>query len=250
VPERLLTLQGRTDDAATHLRDWGGLRVLAIGSSSTEGVGASSRAATYPAQLQADLSRLMPGRVIHVINRGRGGEVVAQTVRRLGRLVDVMQPDLVAWQLGTNDVLRHVGLPAFDAAVTGGLSLLRARGIDVVLIDPQFYPRIAGNADYAAMVQNIAELAAKAGVPLLRRFEAMRAWAALPPEVRRPMLARDHFHMSDQGYACLAEILAEGLVRRLEAPEPAVAGAPPPRQTAAVAKTSEAKVVPAAAPPR
>jgi lysophospholipase L1-like esterase len=248
VPESLLTLSGDTEHAAAHLRDWGGLRILAIGSSSTEGVGASSRAATYPARLQVALSRLLPGRVIHVVNRGRSGEVAAQTVHRLHQLVALLQPDLVAWQLGTNDAVRHVGLAAFDATVEDGLSFLRQRGIDVVLIDPQHYPRIDGSADYAAVVHHIADLAAQAHVPLLRRFAAMEAWAALPPTVRRPMLSRDHFHMNDQGYDCLAQVLAEGLARRLEPPTvPVAAATPAQRQT--VATLAPAKAATAAAQP-
>lgn len=246
VPPALITLSGHVENAAAHLRDWGGLRILAVGSSSTEGIGASSRQAAYPARLEVDLGRLLPGRTVHVVNRGRGGEVVAQTSRRLRKLVDLTQPDLVLWQLGTNDALRHVGLAAFDATVEDGLAYLRSRGVDVVLIDPQFFPLIDGSAAYAAVVDNIADLAARADIPLLRRFAAMKAWATLPPDIRRPMLSPDNFHMNDQGYGCLAEVLAEALARRLAGP--AVAEAPTQRPAAAVAKLSAAKSPPAIQP--
>jgi acyl-CoA thioesterase-1 len=64
----------RVNDSATAKN----LRILAIGSSSTEGIGASAPAFTYPAQLQARLAILLGGPV-EVDNFGVGGETVAKT---------------------------------------------------------------------------------------------------------------------------------------------------------------------------
>src|SRR3954451_11129154 len=44
--------------------------ILAIGSSSTEGVGASSKATSYPAQLQDQLRAAWPGATVSVENAG------------------------------------------------------------------------------------------------------------------------------------------------------------------------------------
>src|SRR3981081_80315 len=48
------------------------LTIVAIGSSSTEGAGASSDSASYPGRLEALLSTRFPGIAIRVLNRGVG----------------------------------------------------------------------------------------------------------------------------------------------------------------------------------
>src|SRR5580698_7064474 len=50
------------------------LTIVAIGSSSTAGAGATSPAATYPSRLAAELRARFPGHDITVLNRGVNGE--------------------------------------------------------------------------------------------------------------------------------------------------------------------------------
>src|SRR5262245_9140315 len=59
------------------------LHVIAFGSSSTQGVGASSPDHTYPARLEAELRRLFPRSEITVTNRGLAGD---DSVGMLARL--------------------------------------------------------------------------------------------------------------------------------------------------------------------
>src|SRR5215831_3579533 len=74
------------------------LRIIAFGSSSTEGVGASSPAATYPSQLLKDLTALLPERQrVIVLNRGIGGEDADDMAKRLSAVI-AEQPDLIIWQ--------------------------------------------------------------------------------------------------------------------------------------------------------
>src|SRR5262245_35769592 len=54
------------------------IKIVAIGSSSTSGAGASSQAATYPSRLEAELKARLPGLPITVLNKGIGGEEAAQ----------------------------------------------------------------------------------------------------------------------------------------------------------------------------
>jgi acyl-CoA thioesterase I len=48
--------------------------IVALGSSSTAGAGASSAEATYPSRLMAELARRFPTQSVIVHNRGIGGE--------------------------------------------------------------------------------------------------------------------------------------------------------------------------------
>src|SRR5262245_23460032 len=50
------------------------LKIVAIGSSSTFGTGASSPNKSYPSRLEAELKAALPGLPITVLNKGVGGE--------------------------------------------------------------------------------------------------------------------------------------------------------------------------------
>ena len=83
------------------------VRVLAIGSSSTAGVGASSPTATYIAKLETSLEGSLQGMDFDVVGKGMSGEVAQGAADRMKQEVEETKPDLVVWQLGTNDALRH-----------------------------------------------------------------------------------------------------------------------------------------------
>ncbi len=52
------------------------------------------------------------------------------------------------------------------------------------------------------------EVAAEYHTPVFPRYALMKAWDAESPSLRRDMLWKDGFHMSDRGYGCLAQDLA------------------------------------------
>ena len=58
------------------------LTIVAIGSSSTAGAGASSPAASYPSRLAVELKQRFPALAITVLNRGVNGEETAQMLAR------------------------------------------------------------------------------------------------------------------------------------------------------------------------
>lgn len=217
TPDPLVALNGKLDDALASAGADGKLTILTIGSSSTEGIGATGVTASYPARLEIELERRLPELAVEVVNKGKGGEIVATTAARMKDEVTKLNPDLVIWQLGTNDAVRGVNAAEFEAIVNDGLAFLARHDTDVILMDPQLFPRIAENQAYRAFVDRISAMAGHANIPLVRRFDAMSYWAKLPEDVRQNMLSGDSFHMNDQGYACLAEMMAEGLSRRIAA---------------------------------
>lgn len=238
VPDELLGFTAGLERTRARIAGGGTATILAIGSSSTEGVGATDADHTYPARLAVHLASRVPGAAVRVVNRGIGGEVVATTAARLRTEVAAVRPDLVIWQVGTNDAVRGVGLDVMAAIVEDGLVWLEGQGVDAVLMDPQFYPRIADNAGYWQAVTVIADLAARHGVPLVRRFDAMRYWAGRPQPVS--MLSGDAFHMNDQGYECIAGMIAGSLAGRWTQAAVAAPGSAPPAQTAPTAPVGPA----------
>src|ERR1039458_6044676 len=132
------------------------ITIVAIGSSSTAGSGASSPAANYPSRLAVELKRLFPTHSITVLNRGVGGEEVGDMLKRFDKVVVAAKPDLVLWQLGTNSVIRDHPFADHGAAIREGLNKIRVIGADIVLIDPQFAPKVIVKAEAAHMVELIA----------------------------------------------------------------------------------------------
>ncbi|KAA2212782.1 SGNH/GDSL hydrolase family protein [Teichococcus oryzae] len=211
VPDDLRELHGSLPRMADLLRRRQPVRILAVGSSSTAGTGASNPARAYPPRLETALERLLPGAEVTVRNEGVGGEVASTTLARMERLMAEWSPDVVLWQLGTNDALRGVTAQAFAGILREGADA--ARGRDLLLINPQFYPRIPDQGVYLSFVEAIRQVAEERHLPLMRRYDIMRFWDGLP----RPaiMLSEDGFHMNDLGYQCMAEVLAGGMVRQV-----------------------------------
>jgi lysophospholipase L1-like esterase len=197
------------------------LKILAIGSSSTLGVGASNPNAAYPAQLEARLSNDW-GVSADVVNAGVGGETSDTTLKRLFAALAGAPPDLIVWQVGTNDAVDGVDPESFRANLAAGVAAAQARRVAIVLVDPQFYFGIKNLARFQQYVTIIADVGATRHVPVFSRFAMMKAWAAKSTATLRAALAPDGFHMDDVGYACFARALAGDLARlELRADEPA-----------------------------
>ena len=186
------------------------IKVLAIGSSSTVGVVASSPTATYVANLERSLEGAIKGMDVEVIGRGLSGEVAQGAADRMKQEVAEAKPDLVVWQVGTNDAIRHVSIDKFKTCLRTTLAWLAENRIDVVLIDPQYGDALTKDEHYEQVVTAIAEVAREARVLLVDRFEAMR-------ELQRERgdmfyLTSDNLHMNDRGHRCMAEQLARSIV--------------------------------------
>jgi lysophospholipase L1-like esterase len=186
------------------------IRVLAIGSSSTAGIGASSPQATYPARLEGELEKLFSDDVdFEVVNRGVSGEVASDAADRMRNTVAEVDPDLVIWQVGTNDALARVDVESFTDDLGDTVKWLKSHNIDVVLVDPQYTASLARQEYYSRMVKAIEDVARQDRVPLVRRFEAMRHLAG--QQKTRGYLATDQFHLNDLGYRCMAEHVARAI---------------------------------------
>ncbi len=186
--------------------------MLAIGSSSTFGTGATSPREAYPARLEAILRERAARRDVVVVNAGVPGETAEATLERLAAILAAERFDLAIWQVGTNDALRGVPEAELAARLDRGVALAHDAGIPLLVVDPQFFPAIPDRVAYERAVRLVGRLAEARGVAVLRRYDVMRAWADRSDEHLASMLAGDRFHMSDAGYACLAELAADALV--------------------------------------
>ncbi|HJU17029.1 MAG TPA: SGNH/GDSL hydrolase family protein [Stellaceae bacterium] len=220
VPPGLAALGAPLAHTARRLDQGGVLRIVALGSSSTAGFGASSAAMSYPSRLQQELASRLPGIApgisVMVLNRGVGGQRVGEEVARLGRDVIAAHPDLVIWQVGTNAVLRRDDFTADAAMIRRGVAAIKASGSDVVLMDLQYAPRVLARPSYQKMEQLIAAAARDLRVGLFRRFAVMARWAETGQLAPAPIVAPDGLHMTDASYGCLAADLAEAIAGNAE----------------------------------
>lgn len=191
----------------------GEVRIIALGSSSTSGVGASSPAKSYPAVLQRRLAELFAKARFRIENRGIGGEDVRAMLGRLDRDVISVRPHLVVWQVGTNAALRRMKLDDFHRQLDQGVDRLKSAGADVVLMNPQYAPAVLKLPDEESYVAVMADSAATKKVGLFPRFEIMRAWHEKERLPFARFITEDGLHLNDFGYACTGELLAEAIIR-------------------------------------
>ena len=192
---------------ARRLADGQPIKIVALGSSSTYGAGASTSAAAYPSRLAEELAKRFPGHEFTVLNRGVSGEEIPEMLARLDTAVIAEHPDLVLWQVGTNSVLRDKALEPHIALLHDGLARLKATGADVVLIDPQFAPRVIAKPTCDGMVSLIAATAKAEHVGVFHRFDLMRHWYEAEHLPFETFVSADGLHMNDWSYACLARAL-------------------------------------------
>ena len=205
------------------------LRVVAIGSSSTAGAGASSRAATYPSRLAVELEELFPSLAVTMVNRGVGGETAKNMVARFETTVFGENPDLVLWQVGTNAVLRDRPVKPTESLIAEGVRALKSHGIDVVLIDAQYAPKVIAKANNETMIEFMAHTAKQQQVDLFRRFTLMRRWVELENIPFESFISPDRLHMNDWSYACVAKVLAAAIHNTVTRPVTAIAVRQPTR---------------------
>lgn len=190
------------------------LTIVAVGSSSTAGSRASNIGHTYPAVLQGELERELPGAHVAVLNRGVGGQDAPEMLARLEKDVLAVAPVLVIWQVGANGAMRGMNPEQFKQLVSTGVRRLEAAGADVVLMDNQRAPAILASPAHAKIDQALADVAGQLGAKLFARGRLMERWqeAGFPYD---QFIADDGIHHNDRGYACVAKALAASVLAGL-----------------------------------
>lgn len=135
--------------------------ILAFGDSLTHGTG-TSKNKSYP----SILSQLSGHKVV---NAGRPGEISHDGVRRLPRLLDKHQPELLILIHGGNDILKKMPLNETKNNLEKMITAAQERQIQVVLLgvpqpalfslsSAQIYPQIASETETAVDVDILPEI--------------------------------------------------------------------------------------------
>lgn len=207
-----LSLGARLPRTGDRLKSGELLRIVAIGSSSTVGLWEFRPTTTYPEVMRREILRLQPRAQISITNSGRVGDTIPDNVARFERDVFSFKPDLILWQLGTNDIAW--GGHADDQLknrVIQGVRSLKASGADVILMDLQYTPMVLASAYYSRMQAIISDVAQQERIGLFSRFALMRKSidAGVPAGA---LVAWDRLHNSTEGYDCVGRALARTIL--------------------------------------
>jgi lysophospholipase L1-like esterase len=193
------------------------LKIVALGSSSTLGLGATDSQAAWPARLQAVLGSELPGAEVRVVNRGIARQSAQQMLERLDSDVLGEKPALVIWESGTAEAVRGADVDEYIDALMSGVDRLEAAGVDVILMDTQYSRGTAEIINFDPYIAAIDQVAVTRGLSRFPRYAVMRYW-----------VDNDQFHfagepggvarkMADQVYDCLGHLLARAIVQGIAA---------------------------------
>jgi acyl-CoA thioesterase I len=210
-PDNPALLSRPMPHVAARIAAGGTLTIVALGSSSTSGTGATRPRYNYPSRLAALLTARFPNLAVRVVNRGVAGEEAPAMAARIDRDVLSERPDLVIWQVGTNGVLDEMDAGAAGDVVHDGIARIKAAGSDVMIMNPQYAPAVLQHPRYREMLHALGAVANEEDVPLFPRFSLMRRWADDGSMPLNRMVGRDRLHMTDASYDCLARALAASI---------------------------------------
>jgi len=208
----LQTFRPALPAARKAMQETGRLTIVALGSSTTAGSGASAEDKSYPFVLQSELRRRLPGAEVRVVNKGVGGQSAYDMLLRMDGDVIDEKPAVVIWQTVVNDAIRDIGEEKLAKILRKGIAKARAAGIDMILMDLPWLPREGRYPhfdDYRAVLARTAE---QQGVSLFPRYAMMKGWSRSKQFTEEELVGMNGLHLVDAGYRCLASRLADGIV--------------------------------------
>jgi hypothetical protein len=143
---------------------------------------------------------------------------------RFERDVLAFRPQLVIWQTGSHAALGAGDVEAYAAAIREGIGRLKAGRMDIVLMDPQFAPRVLARPLHARVVDSIGAAAHDTKVAVFRRFAVMQHWVSSGQYRMDDVVSRDGLHLNDLSYGCIARLLADSLATAARAVPPSEEG--------------------------
>jgi len=99
-----------------------------------------------------------------------------------------------------------------------GLDRLRAAAADVILMNPQYAPKVITKPNAEGMVDLIDAAARATRVDLFQRYAVMRYWRLTENIPFEAFLSPDGLHLNDWSYSCVAKLLADAIAEAAQRP--------------------------------
>jgi lysophospholipase L1-like esterase len=202
-----ITADSQLPNVAAALQQRKEIKILAIGASSA----ARNRHTRggHVEEIRQILQAAIKGLDVVMVNRGVSGELSAQAAPRIKNEVALTDPDLVLWQVGTNDALAYVPLDELRDTIVETVRWLKEHKVDVVLVGLQYVDLMEQDQNYRAVRELLRKIAGQENVMIVRRYEAQR----LLQQAQKSGggLGPDEFERSEAGYVCLAQYMARAI---------------------------------------
>jgi len=211
VPDELMQVDDKLPHLAERLRAGEPVKIVAIGGASTTGLAEGSSDLGYPHRLQEILARWYPTSPISVVNRGVPRQTAQQMLERFPSDVIAENPVLVIWETGTTDAVRGVGVDDFAATLQAGIDQLKARSIDIMLVDMQFSHSTATVIDSAGYLNTLHRVGDVNDVNVFPRFEMMRYWSEQKVFNFDGVAKYERASLAASVYGCIGRKLAEAI---------------------------------------
>ncbi len=211
VPAELVQDDPKLPLLAARIQQHKPVKIVAIGGSSTAGAAAQSPLQSYPERLEETLAERFPDVEITVVNKGVPRQTAQEMLDRFAQDVVAEDPVLTIWETGTTDAVRGVDVDAFTATLEAGIAALRARDIEVMLIDMQYSRRTAsiiGFERYLAAMHRVADVDE---AYLFKRFDIMRFWSDNGTFNFEDVQKADRTRLAAEVYDCLARRIADAI---------------------------------------
>lgn len=183
--------------------------IVAVGSSSTEGIGASTPEKSYPAFMQSFLNKNTKNVTFIVVNKGVSGDTIAGIEARLDRDVLSKQPQVVLLQTGLSDALSGSSTADYYSGLTRVVKKLK-KNSSVILMNSQLYPGEPSN--HLGILAILNTVAAEQNVPIVDRYGIFSNAINKNVVKIEDILASDKMHNNDLGYQCMGKISAELII--------------------------------------
>jgi lysophospholipase L1-like esterase len=202
--------------SAAALQSTNKLKILAIGSTAAAVLGTApdGRAPL----LEQILEHAIKGLDVEIINRGVSGELAESAASRLKIEVALTEPDLVLWQVGTNDAFAQVPVEEFQETVGGMVRWLKEHNVDVILVGLHYMKQLATDPHYQELRATLQRIAASENVLRITRNEAKSVLSRARGEGGLP--DPGDFARTEQGYNCMAQYVARAITVGLFAKPP------------------------------
>jgi acyl-CoA thioesterase I len=211
IPDELIQVDDKLPHLAERLQAKEPVKIVAIGGASTTGLAAGSSDLAYPHRLQEILTHWYPASPITVVNRGVPRQTAQQMLERFPSDVFAEDPVLVIWETGTTDAVRGVGVDDFAAALQTGIDDLKARGIDIMLVDMQFSHSTATVIDFERYLNALHRVGDVNDITVFPRFEMMRFWSEQNIFNFDGVAKDERASLAAKVYECIAGKLAEAI---------------------------------------
>lgn len=194
-------------NSSTALQQRKKIKIVAIGASSAAvlGVGRIGN----PPLLERILERSIKGLDVEIINRGFSGELAEAAAERLKIEVALNHPDIVLWQVGTNDAFAHVPVESFELTVSNAVRWLKAHNVDVILVGLHYTRHLAKDPNYQAIRRSLQKVAGAEHVLRVGRYEAMEVLSRTMRENGPP--EQEEFGTTEAGFNCMAQFIARNI---------------------------------------